>query len=322
VAEHAIEHGHDVIIFDRQGRQPYSSLDAAETRGRLSVFLGDVRDEVAMDELAAHCDGLIHLAACLGTQETINNPRPAAKTNHDGGLNFIEACRSRKRPGVYISVGNHWMNNTYAISKSNIERYVAMANVEWGTSINIVRPVNAYGPRQSVAPPYGPATVRKITPAFVCRALLGEPIEVYGDGQQVSDMVHVRDVARTLVTALEYAGGKPPLREPVEVGPSKSMSVNRVAHSVRQAVFDMFSIRQPSIKYLPMRPGEIPHSQVVANWRSLLNIGIDPESLIPFGLGIEETVKWYAEHWYPKYQAGRVVDRATMDDTVSLKAVV
>ncbi len=227
VAEHAIEGGHDVIIFDRRGRLPSTSLDNAETRGRLQVFLGDVRDEVAMDELAAHADGIIHLAACLGTQETITNPIPAAKTNHDGGLNFLLACRDRNRPGVYIGVGNHWMNNTYAISKSTIERYVKMANVEWGTSINVVRAMNAYGPRQSVAPPYGPATVRKITPAFVCRALLGEPIEVYGDGQQVSDMVHVRDVARALVTALEYAAAGAPLHEPVEVGPKQSMSVNQ-----------------------------------------------------------------------------------------------
>jgi UDP-glucose 4-epimerase len=126
-----------------------------------------------MAELAAHVDGIIHLAACLGTQETIQNPRPAAETNVQGGLNFLEAIAQYDIPGVYIGVGNHWMNNTYSISKTTVERFAAMFNKERGTRCNIVRLVNAYGPYQSVAPPFGPAKVRKITPAFVCRALTG-----------------------------------------------------------------------------------------------------------------------------------------------------
>ena len=88
---------------------------------------------------------------------------------------MLQAAAQYDLPGVYIGVGNHWMNNTYSISKTQVERFVDMYNTERGTRVNIVRVVNAYGPRQLAAHPYGPGKVRKITPAFICRALRDEP---------------------------------------------------------------------------------------------------------------------------------------------------
>jgi len=90
------------------------------------------------------------------------------------------------------------MQNTYSITKSTVERFVAMYNAERGTKVNVVRAMNAYGPRQVPAAPYGPSKVRKIAPSFICRALKGDPLEMYGTGSQVSDMVYVTDVAEAL----------------------------------------------------------------------------------------------------------------------------
>ncbi|MEH0586250.1 NAD-dependent epimerase/dehydratase family protein [Streptomyces sp. B21-106] len=283
--------GHEAIIFDHAGR----------THARAEVFLGDVRDPVAMTELAAHVDGIIHLAACLGTQETIQNPRPAAETNVQGGLNFLEAIAQYKIPGVYIGVGNHWMQNTYSISKTTVERFVAMFNKERGTRCNIVRLVNAYGPRQSVAPPFGPAKVRKITPSFVCRALTGEPIEIYGDGQQVSDMVHVTDGAKALVTALEKAAAGIVFDKAVEVGPADHRTVNEVAELVIKAAVDLGYDAVP-LTNLPMRPGEIPGAQVTADTSTLPLVDMGADTLVDLETGIAEVVTWYAENWLPTYK--------------------
>jgi UDP-glucose 4-epimerase len=284
--------GHEPIIFDHAGR----------THDRAEVFLGDVRDPVAMTELAAHVDGIIHLAACLGTQETIKNPRPAAETNVQGGLNFLEAIAQYDIPGVYIGVGNHWMNNTYSISKTTVERFAAMFNKERGTRCNIVRLVNAYGPRQSVAPPFGPARVRKITPAFVCRALTGEPIEIYGDGRQVSDMVHVTDGAKALVTALEKAAAGAVLDRVVEVGPAGHRTVNEVAETVIKAAVALGYDEVP-LKHAPMRPGEIPGAQVTADTSTLPLVDMNADTLVGLEEGIADVVAWYAENWLPGYRA-------------------
>src|SRR5205814_3666359 len=72
VCEELITRGHEPLVFDSRGRTPNPDWE---------VMIGDIRDSTAMVELAAHCDGIIHLAAVLGTQETIRNPRPAAETN-------------------------------------------------------------------------------------------------------------------------------------------------------------------------------------------------------------------------------------------------
>lgn len=294
VVDELVARGHQPVIFDTAGRTAHGH----------PVRMGDVRDEVAMAELAAHVDGIIHLAACLGTQETIQNPRPATETNVKGGLNFLEAVAQYKIPGVYIGVGNHWMNNTYSISKTTVERFVAMFNKERGARCNIVRLVNAYGPRQSVAPPFGPAKVRKITPSFVCRALTGEPIEIYGDGQQVSDMVHVTDGAKALVSALEKAAAGDVFDRAVEVGPADHHTVNEVAQLVIKAAVDLGYDEVP-LTHLPMRPGEIPGAQVTADTSTLPLVGMSADYLVDLEAGIADVVAWYAENWLPGYRAAR-----------------
>ena len=136
VAEECIKRGYKVIGLDHIKREAHEYPEGVE------VFLGDMRDEAAMMELAAHSDGIIHLAGVLGTQECINNPLPAIDSNIKGGLNFLEACNQYDIPGVNICVGNYWMQNTYSISKNMIERLCYIYNNERGGKINQVRTVN------------------------------------------------------------------------------------------------------------------------------------------------------------------------------------
>ena len=299
VAEVAAERGHTVLIMD------HCATTSAWALRPYSTFLGDVRDEVDMAEFAAHVDGIIHLAACLGTQETIKNPVPAAQTNVLGGLNFLEAVAQYGIAGVYIGVGNHWMQNTYSITKTTVERFVEMFNNERDTHVNVVRAMNAYGPRQSVAPPFGPAKVRKIMPSLVCRALTGNSMELYGGGEQVSDMVHVRDVAFALVTALELSRAGRTLEKPVEVGPpsEKSMSIRQVANTVQRITAEMYDTPVVPHRDLPMRPGEIVGARVSADVSTLEYCGMDPYSLTDFAAGARETIEWYHDNWLPKWNA-------------------
>jgi nucleoside-diphosphate-sugar epimerase len=252
------------------------------------VFLGDIRDEVAVTEAMAQVDSWIHLAGVLGTQETIQNPKPAAETNIIGGLNILEAAVQYDLPGVYIGVGNHWMNNTYSISKTTVERFVHMYNKERGTKINIVRAMNAYGPRQKAAPPYGSSKVRKITPAFVCRALMGDPVQIYGDGEQVSDMVWVGDVAKVLVNAMEKAVNGIVFDRVVEVGPAKHNTVKEVA----ELVIELCGSKS-ELEFLPMRPGELAKASVTADVSSLELVEIRPDELVPLEQGLSETVDYF-----------------------------
>jgi len=291
VTTELLSRGYNVVVMDRYRRHDIYSehLD----RG-VSFFLGDVTDEHAVAEFAAHVDGIIHLAGILGTQETINHPARVVRTNVFGGLNVLEGLTRYNLPGVYIVVGNWWMNNPYSISKNMIERFCYMYNSYRGARVNVVRGMNAYGPRQAAAAPFGPSAVRKIAPAFVCRALSGMPIEVYGDGEQISDMIYVEDVAMALVNAFEAAKIGKVFGEAIEIGPREHLRVIDTARGVVRAAVEIGREEVP-IKHLPMRPGETPGSSVKADTSTLEKIGVDADKLISFEDGIMRTVKWYSE---------------------------
>lgn len=277
VVEEIERRGYTPIVFDR-----YMKVEHPE------FFLGDIVDDTSVTEAFAHADAFIHLAGVLGTQETIKNPRPAATTNIIGGLNVFLAAAQYDVPGVNIAVGNHWMNNTYSITKSTMERFVQMFNKESGTRINIVRPTNCYGPRQVSYPPYGPSKVKKITPAFVNAAIRDLPIGIYGDGNQISDMIYVEDVARVLVTAMEHAVDGKVYDFAFEVGYGEPITVNQVANKVIE-VAGSKSVLQHS----PMRPGEEVGGVVIADPTTCGILGIDKESFVSLEEGLRRTVEYY-----------------------------
>jgi UDP-glucose 4-epimerase len=302
VTDRILAAGHDVLLLDHV-------KDRRDRDDRVGVMLGDVRDETAVFEFAAHVDGIIHLAAVLGTQETIDKPLPSAETNIVGSLHVFEAAARYRLPVVYAGVGNHAFRlhgaGAYTITKSAAEDFARMFNAYRGGNIAIVRPVNAYGPRQSVAAPFGPSKVRKIMPAFICRALTGQPIEVYGDGTQVSDCVYVEDVARAFVSALAVtlSLGRPEL--PVEVGPAHSCTVAEVAELVLAEAAKVTGRQQAALEYLPMRRGEIPGAVVSSDVSTLTQIDLAARNFVPLQEGIRRTVAWYAEHWLPGWDGAR-----------------
>jgi UDP-glucose 4-epimerase len=281
VLEELIARGHTPIAFDRhdKGFRP----EGAE------LFLGDITSDVDITEGVAHADAFIHLAGVLGTQETIKNPNPAAYTNILGGLNLFKAAAQYKVPGVNIAVGNHWMNNTYSITKSTMERFAHMFNEESGTNITIVRALNAYGPRQVAAPPHGPSKVKKIMPAFVNAALDGNPISIYGDGTQVMDMIYVADVAQVLVSAMEYhidKGFAWP-NHVYEAGSGVDTTVNYIARCVNETVGTPLN----NVNYVPMRPGEPEHSIVLGDPGTLE--GLELREFINLRDGVKKTVEYF-----------------------------
>lgn len=283
VVEELISKGWDVAVLDTRWREPLPGSH---------LVLGDIRDATAVTEAVAHADGVIHLAGVLGTQETIANPRPAAETNILGGLNVLEAAAQYHVPMVNIAVGNYWMNNTYSITKNTIERFAEMLNKYRGTKITTVRALNAYGPRQVAAAPFGPSKVRKIMPSFTCRALSGQSIEIYGDGEQIMDMIFVEDLARVMVAALEHTWAHGAVEAKLEAGSGRQTTVNEIAQTVVDEVERQTGIVAP-IVHLPMRPGEDERSVVLGDPMTLKVLGMDGSDFVALERGVALSVEYF-----------------------------
>ncbi len=76
---------------------------ARETTQGVELFLADVRDRMALIEFVAHNDAVIHLAAFLGTQESIGNTLPTAENHSLGGVNVLDG--DRKHPLLLVGGG-------------------------------------------------------------------------------------------------------------------------------------------------------------------------------------------------------------------------
>jgi len=188
-------------------------------------------------------------------------------------------------------VGNHWMNNSYSITKTTAERFALMYRKEFSIPITVIRALNAFGERQKAFP------VRKIMPSFIGRALRGEDIQVYGDGSQEMDMVYVGDVAIVLVDALDRLLDKGmDSLDLGEAGRGVGLQVKDIAELVIK-----HSGSKSKVEYLPMRPGEEVGSRVVAEKPTQINISSkkhrDNNGYLDFEFALKRTIEWYKKYY-------------------------
>lgn len=287
--------GYEVLGFERINKSGvgHPSRD-------YEVFYGDIRDRDAVHDAVSHSNAFLNLAGLLGTQELIDNPLPALETNVLGAGYVMQAAAHYKIPGVQIAVGNYWMNNPYSISKSTAERMASMYREYRGLDISVVRGLNIYGPGQSIARPYGDSSVRKFLPSFVCRALVGDPIEIYGDGSSIMDIIYKEDFAKVFVSALEYTVDHGGYNGVLDAGSGVETTVNQIAQTVVKYA------GSGEIVYKPMRPGEDAHSIVLADTSTLSPLaeyGILPENFVDYETGIQNTVESFRKDWLPGWKS-------------------
>lgn len=274
VVDNLLKRGKTVTIFDRHIKREHKDCN---------LFFGNIKDKESVFEAMQHNDGVIHLASLLGTQESILEAHKFVEVNVLGSLNVFEACRMYEKRAVYIAIGNYWMNNPYSITKRGGARFALMYNKEFGTEIAVVRGLNAYGPRQKILP------VKKITPTFIMAALRNEDIVIYGDGEQIMDMIYVTDLAEILVRALLMEHGN--YSSTIEAGLGRDETVNDIANLIIEICES-----KSKIKHIKMRPGEIPGSVVKADTRTLQCVDYPVEQMIQMPEGLIKTIEWYKEN--------------------------
>lgn len=281
--------GYVVERFVQRGIEPVV-LDLVRPEGLAitpSYCAGDVRDPLTVAQAAEGCQVVVHLAGVLGTDLTMDAPVDTVDHNLIGTLRVLEVARRRRMPVVLINVGNDW-DNPYTITKQAAVRFGLMYGRDFGLPVTVVRAMNAYGPRQKAD------ETKKLVPTLVCAALRGEPLPVYGDGQQEVDLVYVADVAEILVRAALVPEA---VRGQVDAATGQPVRVKEVAERIRALVNPAVPIL-----HLPMRRGEPPRSRTVGDPEAAArHFGYLP--VTPLEEGLRRTVDWYRERQKGKAEA-------------------
>ena len=242
----------------------------------------DVRDPIAVRDAIRNCNIVFHLAGLLGTDTLVHAPREALMTNVVGTLNVLDALRETDATMVNVSLLPDW-DTTYMITKQAASKFCLMYWKEFSVRVVDLRLTHIYGPRQLWAP------VRKAIPSIVRSALLGEPIEIFGNGMQTMDLLHVDDAVRAICSAgfESTAIGKR-----IEVGYGETLALN----SVVDIILELTRSRSP-VKCVGRRPGEPEDSGMfrgadVEQQRSILRI----EPRIELRVGLERTIQWVSSY--------------------------
>ncbi|CAM3349896.1 NAD-dependent epimerase/dehydratase family protein [Kibdelosporangium persicum] len=243
LTEHLLGLGHEVVVLDDLSTGSESNLAAFADDPRLRFVRGSVCDRDAVDSCMAGVDAIYHLAAAVGVFTILGKTLESLRTNLNGTETVLEAARAHDVPILVASTSEIYGKNTadgltedadrivgsplvnrwsYAEAKALDETLAYLYGIEYGVKTVIVRLFNTVGPRQSGR--YG-----MVIPRFVGQALAGEPITVFGDGQQVRCFCHVLDVVPALVALLEDEGAHGTV---YNLGSSEQVSIADLAHKV------------------------------------------------------------------------------------------
>lgn len=234
VADALERSGYTVVRLDR----------CAPTTGTAPVQIVDVTDRDAMHAAIRDAETVVNFAGLLGTSELNERAYDAAAVNILGMVNALDASLANGiQRFIYPSKPPIW-NNIYTITKHAADR-IAMLYRDKGLDVRGIIVRNAYGPAQSRT------KVRKIVPDMVFRSVSGSPIQIFGNGEQPIDLIHVDDLAEIFTAAVSLEASRWPYSTPVEAGGSIRMTVNELATRVAQAAGVA-----PVFEYLPMREGE------------------------------------------------------------------
>ena len=218
----------------------------------------DIRESLAelFDEVRP--DTCFHLAAQADVGTSVARPLYDAEVNILGTLHVLEAARPWSAQVILTSSGGALYGecdrpareddplsplSPYGTSKLGAEEYVETWNRLHGEQHVRLRLGNVYGPRQQ------PKLEGGVVSIFMRRLETGEPIEIFGDGEQTRDFVYVADVVSALLAAAGRPGGV------YNVGSGLSTSVNDLlSRCCRVAGI----LAKPD--HAPARAGDLRHS--------------------------------------------------------------
>ena len=205
--------GHEVVIIDDLTTGNIENIEPLKQYSSFHYYIGTVMNTKLMAELVDRCDVIFHLAAAVGVKVAVEHPVHTVETNVDGTGTVLRLAREGRKKVILASTSEVYGDSpevpfredanvllypttksrwSYAWSKAIAETLAMAYWHEHQLPVVILRLFNTVGPRQTGR--YG-----MVIPRFVGQAMTGEPLTIYGDGQQSRCFAYVGDVVRGMI---------------------------------------------------------------------------------------------------------------------------
>ena len=236
-----VKAGHVVRVTDDFTTGTRENLSGV--RDEIDLFELDVRNYEVLERACDGVDIILHLAAISSVEKSIIDPLAVHEVNTTGSLNVVEAARKAgvRRVILASSAAVYGEQEQLPITEDSPARPISpyawhkltgeFYGREYGELYEIefmaLRYFNVYGTRQNPASPYC-----GVLSLFIERSLKCEPLVIHGDGNQSRDFIHVSDIARANLLAVEAAW---PLPQIMNVATGIETSIIEAAAIIQKA---------------------------------------------------------------------------------------
>jgi UDP-glucose 4-epimerase len=245
LSELLLSNGHQVTVIDDLSTGRFENIQPLTSNPNFRFAIETITNTSVMDRLVSECDIIYHLAAAVGVMEIVSRPIHTIETNVRGTDIVLQTARRYRKKVMLASTSEIYGKSTktpfseeddsligattksrwsYATSKA-LDEFLALAyQKEADLPVVVFRLFNTVGPRQRAH--YG-----MVIPRFVQWALAGQPIQVYGDGQQSRCFCNVSDVIYgiTALADCESACG-----EVFNIGSQEEITILDLAQRVKE----------------------------------------------------------------------------------------
>ncbi len=297
VRQRVEEHGDEVTVLDK--------LTYAGRRENLEgvphAFVhGAIEDPAAVAEAIEGAEAVVNFAAETHVDRSIAEPDAFVKTHALGTFVLLEGARERGLRYLQVSTDEVYgsieegsfteesplePSSPYSATKTGADLLVQSYTRTFGMETVICRGSNNYGPFQYP---------EKLIPLMILNALSGDPLPVYGDGQQVRNWLYVRDFCSGIGHVLAHGAAG----EVYNVGgPDECTNLEVV-----ERIIELTGADPSLITYVEDRPG---HDRRYSLGSEKVR-ALGWEAQMRFEQGLEETVAWYRDNpgWWEPIRSG------------------
>ena len=284
-----IERGDRVRILDNMSRGDRDRIAGWAATGRVELVEQDVRYGGAVHQAMAGCDAVVHLAA-VSINKSEADPFESVDVNVVGSNNVFKAAADHgvgrvvfaSSASVYGDPETLPMREDgalrpltpYCIAKVTGEHLLDYYARRSGLTWIALRFFNVYGPGQKPTAYY-----TSVINHFVKRLQAGEPPIIDGGGEQSMDFVHVHDIARAVVMALDVAPAR--ANVPINVGTGIDTSVAELARTLIAAVgVDVEPQFRPRDVLVSRRMADITRARDVLGWQPTIDVRTGMQDLV------------------------------------------
>ena len=246
LSEELLGRGQQVIAIDDLSTGSLSNIDHLQKVREFSFHHGSVLDSQELSAVIEQADLIYHLAAAVGVRYVLEHPVASLVTNARGTENVLRLAEEHGNKPVVLASSSEVYGKTtkvpfiegddcvigatsvsrwgYSCSKA-LDEFLALAyHREKSLPVVVLRLFNTVGPRQSAR--YG-----MVLPRFVAQALAGDPITVYGDGQQTRSFTYVKDVVKAMADIALVPGAR---GQVFNLGSDREITIDELAQLVRR----------------------------------------------------------------------------------------